>query len=413
MKKNNIQISPANRTALLIAPLLALQWPVLHLIYPQLSLPWVPLLPGIAIFASAYLLSWAAEVAEVDIPPALALGILSLAAVAPEYAVDIYFAWHGGQDPSYIPFAVANMTGGNRLLIGMGWAMIVLFYAWKTRKTEVVLEKRLSLETAVLLAATLYSFLIPLKGTLSLLDTAVFFALFLFYFSRLLKSGAHEPQVEGPVAVIQRWPKIPRRIFVLGFFFIAAWTIYAASQPFAEGLLTLGRHWGIEEFILVQWLAPIASESPEFLVAILFALKAKPTASFNTIISSTVNQWTLLVGALPLAYTLARGGLHPMVMDSRQIEEVFLTSAQSLFGVVILSNLRFSFKEAGLLFFLFITQALYPLVEPWVGIPSVYVRNVYAFLYLGAALGILISSKRLRQDLMGFTRVFLDPTQKK
>src|SRR6185436_13328851 len=101
------------------------------------------------------------------------------------------------------------------------------------------------------------------------------------------------PGVEGPVAVVQRFPKIYRRLFVLGFFFLAAWTIYAASQPFAEGLLTLGRHWGIEEFILVQWLAPLASESPEFIVAALFALNARPTSSFNTILSSTVNQWTL------------------------------------------------------------------------------------------------------------------------
>ena len=410
MKLKN-HISPANKLALFLAPLLALQWPILHIFFHPMPIPWEPLLPGIAIFASAYLLSWAAEVAEVDIPPALALGILSLAAVAPEYAVDIYFAWQGGQDPSYVPFAVANMTGGNRLLIGMGWALIVLVYAWKFRKKEVVLEKRMKLETAVLLAATLYSFLIPIKGTLSLLDTAVFFALFLFYFSRLLKSGAHEPEAEGPVAVIQRWPNLPRRAFVLAFFFIASWTIYAASHPFAEGLLTLGRHWGIEEFILVQWLAPIASESPEFIVAIMFALKAKPTASFNTIISSTVNQWTLLVGALPLAYTLSRGGLHSMAMDSRQIEEVFLTSAQSLFGVVILSNLRFRMKEAGILFFLFITQALYPFIEPWVGIPSVYVRNGYAFLYLGITVGILITSSRLRQDLMGLAKVFFRSRQ--
>ena len=408
MKKKTPHISLTNQLALFLAPFLALQWPITHFLYPQLPIPWEPLLPGLAIFASAYLLSWAAEVAEVDIPPALALGILSLAAVAPEYAVDIYFAWQGGQNPAYIPFAVANMTGGNRLLIGMGWALIVLVYAWKFRKQEVVLEKRMRLETGVLLAATLYSFLIPLKGTLSLIDTAVFFGLFLFYFSRLLKSGAHEPQAEGPVAVIQRWPKFPRRIFVLSFFTIAAWTIYAASHPFAEGLLTLGRHWGIEEFILVQWLAPIAYESPEFLVAILFALKAKPTASFNTIISSTVNQWTLLVGALPLAYTLSRGGFHSMAMDSRQMAEVFLTSAQSLFGVVILSNLRFSMKEAGILFILFITQAFYPLVEPWVGVSSVYVRNVYAFLYLGVTIGVLISSRRLRQDFMGMARVFFN-----
>jgi cation:H+ antiporter len=364
------------------------------------------LLPGIAIFASAYLLSWAAEVAEVDIPPALALVLLSLVAVAPEYAVDIYFAWQGGKDPAYVPYAVANMTGGNRLLIGWGWALVVLVYGLKHRKKEVRLEPRLRLETAVLLAATLYSFLIPFKRTLSLLDTAVFIFLFAFYFRGTLRGKASAPEMEGPVAVAQRWPVHFRRLFVLGFFGLAAWAIYAASRPFAEGLLTLGRRWGIEEFILVQWLAPLASESPEFIVAILFALRAKPTSSFNTILSSTVGQWTLLVGMLPLAYGLSQGAFHPMVLDDRQREEIFLTSAQSLFGVVVLSNLRFSLKEALALFVLFTSQAVYPFLEPWVGWSSVFVRTAYAWLYLGISAGILISSGDFRRDLKALLGIF-------
>jgi cation:H+ antiporter len=73
---------------------LALQWPILRAMDVQLQLPWVPLLPGIAVFASAYLLSWSAEVAQLDIPPALALALLALVAVLPEYSVDAYFAWH-------------------------------------------------------------------------------------------------------------------------------------------------------------------------------------------------------------------------------------------------------------------------------------------------------------------------------
>lgn len=404
-KKNHIPM--VDKFALVIAPLVALQWPVLHHLHPGLPLPWEPLLSGIAIFASAYLLSWAAEVAEVDMPPALALALLSLVAVAPEYAVDIYFAWQAGKDPAYVQYATANMTGANRLLIGLGWTAVVLAYCWKARKKEVVLEPRLRLETSVLLAATLYSFVLPLKGTLSVWDTVFFFALFVFYFSRLLGSGAHEPEAEGPVAVIQNWPDLPRRAFVLTFFFIAGFAIFKASHPFAEGLLAMGRQWGVDEFLLVQWLAPLASESPEFIVAILFALKLRATAGFNTIISSTVNQWTLLVGALPFAYVLSKGTLAPMVMDARQIEEVFLTSAQSLFGIVIISNLRFSIKEAGVLVTLFATQACYPLVEPWVGIPAVHVRMAYAWIYVGFSASLLIFSGHFRQDMKLLAAAFL------
>jgi cation:H+ antiporter len=399
VKKHKAKIPMVDRLALVIAPLFALQWPILHAMHPHLPLPWEPLLSGIAIFASAYLLSWAAEVAEVDIPPALALALLSLVAVAPEYAVDIYFAWQAGQDPTYVQYATANMTGANRLLIGLGWTAVVLAYCWKARKKEVVLEPRLRLETSILLVATLYSFVLPLKGTLSVWDTVVFFILFLFYFSRLMKSGAHEPEAEGPVAVIQKWAALPRRAFVLVFFIIAGFTIFKASHPFAEGLLAMGRQWGVDEFLLVQWLAPLASESPEFIVAILFALKLRATAGFNTIISSTVNQWTLLIGALPFAYVLSKGAISPMVMDARQIEEVFLTSAQSLFGIVIISNLHFSLKEAIVLFVLFATQACYPLVEPWVGIPAVHLRMAYAWMYVGFAASILVFSGRFRQDM--------------
>jgi len=397
MKSKKLRMSFTDRSALVMAPLLAVQW---------------PLLPGIAIFASAYLLSWAAEVAEVDIPPALALGLLALVAVAPEYAVDMYFAWRGGQDPSYIPYATANMTGGNRLLIGLGWALVVLVYGWKYHKQEVKLEPRLRLETAVLFAATLYSFLIPLKSTLSIMDTIFFIALFLFYFSRLLKSGAKEPEVEGPVAEIQRWPALPRRAFTLFFFILAAVTIFLASHPFAEGLLAAGRRFHIDEYILVQWLAPLASESPEFIVAVLFALKARPTAGFNTILSSTASQWTLLVGMIPLVYVLSLGSVQPMPLDPRQAEEVFLTSAQSLFGVVVLSNLKFSLREAGMLFSLFVTQAFYPALEPWIGLSSLVVRQGFAWLYLGLSLGILIASDNVRKDLLALLEVWMPGSRK-
>ena len=52
----------------------------------------------------------------------LVLKALALIAVLPEYAVDFAFAAKAGQDPEkYAPLALANMTGGNRLLIGVGW----------------------------------------------------------------------------------------------------------------------------------------------------------------------------------------------------------------------------------------------------------------------------------------------------
>src|SRR3954464_9645465 len=111
---------------------------------PHLSHGVEAVLFGLAIVGAAFLLSWAAEVAQLDIAAGLALALLALIAVLPEYAVDFVFAWKGGHAvaaygaacPSGEPglaspcsLALANMTGANRLLIGIGWSSLV-FIAW-------------------------------------------------------------------------------------------------------------------------------------------------------------------------------------------------------------------------------------------------------------------------------------------
>jgi len=91
-----------------------------------LSPEWVTPLAGVAIVGAAFLLTWAVELAERDIPQSLAILVLALISVLPEYAVDLHFAIRAATDPSYAHYAVANMTGANRLLIGLGWAAVVV-----------------------------------------------------------------------------------------------------------------------------------------------------------------------------------------------------------------------------------------------------------------------------------------------
>ena len=65
------------------------------------SAPWlIAVLAGIAILGAAFLLSWAAELIQMDVSQALALALLALIAVLPEYAVDAVFAYQAGQDPA-------------------------------------------------------------------------------------------------------------------------------------------------------------------------------------------------------------------------------------------------------------------------------------------------------------------------
>ena len=262
----------------------------------------VAALSGLAIVGAAFLLSWAAEAFEKDVSQALALALLALIAVLPEYAVDMVFAWKAASDPTQAAYAVANMTGANRLLIGIGWSAIVLVAWLRFRATKVTLERGQAIELAILLAATLYAFTIPFRGGLSLIDTAVFVALFGLYTWAAARAPSHEPELVGPARLVGNLARGPRRFWTLVMFLFAAAMIFASAEPFAEGLVETGLHFGIDEFLLVQWLAPLASESPEFLVAILFAWRGNAAAGMRAMVSSKVNQWTLLVGTLALVY---------------------------------------------------------------------------------------------------------------
>jgi len=377
---------------LVTATLLPLQWIVIRLLGIHLSPQWEALGAGVAIFGAAFILSWAAEVAQIDIPQALALAFLALIAVLPEYAVDIYFAWSAGKDPHYTAYATANMTGANRLLIGLGWAAVVVTCWLKHRQRQVILDRSHSNELLHLGLATLYSFVIPLKGTISALDSFILIAIFISYMISASKAKFVEPELEGgPGELLMRLPPLGRRLATLGMFAYAGLGIYLSAEPFAEGLLATGRTFKIEEFLLVQWLAPLASESPEFIVAIVFALKGKPGASMGTLVSSKVNQWTLLIGMLPIAYSLSAGHLGSMHLDARQTEEIFLTAAQSLFAIAVLADLSFSLAEAGLIFLLFATQLFFT---------DAAFRYGYAIAYIVLAVTWIIFSRSSRQSLV-------------
>ncbi len=361
---------------------LTLQWMIIHgILHVPLGPVAETLLPGLAIFGAATLLSWGAELAQLEISQALALAFLALVAVLPEYAVDMYLAWKAAHDPSYISFAAANMTGANRLLIGLGWSA-VLFASWMvTRRRVIHVEPKQRLELLTLLLATLYAFCLPWKHNLSLIDTAVFLALFVVYIRRASQGGIQEPGLAGPPERLALLPRQWRRAVTAALFALPALAIFLSAEPFANGLLHNARRLGIEEFILIQWLAPLASEAPEFIVAVIFALRRNPTAGLGTLISSKVNQWTLLVGMLPLVYSISGGHVMPMALDARQTEEIFLTAAQSLLAIVILANLRFGMGEAVLLFALFALQFVFPAPEirMWLGAGYLVIAAGYLF----------------------------------
>ena len=132
--------------------------------------------------------------------------------------------------------------------------------------------------------------------------------------------------------------------------------IHALEGQVDHVLVHTGQKLGVDEFLLVQWLAPLASETPEFLVAALLAVRGKATAAVALLLAAKVNQWTLLVGSLALAYSAGAGQLAALPLGQRQVGEVLLTAAQSLFGLAVLAGLSFSLREAALLAALFVGQ---------------------------------------------------------
>jgi cation:H+ antiporter len=195
----------------------------------------VSLLSGVAIVGAAFLLGWGAELSERDIPRALALIALALISVLPEYAIGLHYAWTEGLAGSNEGLAIANMTGANRILIGVGWALIAIVYYFKHRRKEVDLDPSQGLEISLLLLATIYSLVIPLKGRLTWVDMLVLFAMFVYYAGRAARGEKHEEELEGVAAEIDR--KLganARRLAVLMMFAFAAFVIWYSAEPFAE-----------------------------------------------------------------------------------------------------------------------------------------------------------------------------------
>lgn len=321
---------------------------------------------GAAVVAASFVLAGAAEAAQKDISGGLAIAILALIAVLPEYAVDLYYAFRSGFDPEYAHYAAANMTGSNRLLLGFGWPLVVLIAIWvanraRSRRSpdrvgylQLPASSRFDVGFLALLAAL--AFVIPLLGEIPVWFGLLLISTFVIY---LWRSGRVHPEGEeefvATAKLIADLPQRRRRATVVTLFVAAAVIILCAAEPFATSLVDTGTSLGFDSYFLVQWLAPLASEAPEFIIAVLFALRGMGAAAIGTLIASKINQWSLLVGSLPIAHMFGGGGA-VLELDARQIEEFVLTGTQTVLGVAIIMALRFHRSSAIALAGLFALQ---------------------------------------------------------
>ena len=346
---------------------------------------------GLAIVAAGFLLSWAVEGLETVMAQSLALALLALIEVAPEYAVEITLAWR-----QQIELAASSMTGANRLLLGLGWPLILFIAYFSARRrgekfAEIQLDRRRSADILFLLIASAYSFIIVLKGTLSLFDSAILifiYGAYIFTQLRRPRLDADEMEEVG-VGIGGRTKELrgaAKWITIGGFLAFGAFVLYFGAEPFIESILDLARGLGVSQFFMIQWVAPFLSEFPESLTAFLWAATVIFAAQgLGNLISSKLNQWTLLIAAIPIAYSLSVGKITAVQLTPQSVDELFLTAAQSLFGVALLLSQRFRLRDAVALLILFLIQFV---------IPVEYIRVILAWLYLALAAVVLIRRRR-------------------
>lgn len=357
---------------------------------------------GIAILAAGFMLSWGAEAAEKRVSAGLIVAIVALITVLPEYAVDFYYAYSAGANPgsNYVHYAAANMTGANRLLVGLAWPLLVLLHWRRTKNRAIELLPANRVEILFLLLPSIYAFTMLLKDAISIVDTIVLVALFgLYVWCASIKSedeAADDDDEPGPAAALSLLTP-GRQWAVMGALtIVAAAVILSSAEPFAEAMVDSGRVLGFDEFLLIQWLAPLASEAPAVAIAVLFVLSGRSETGLATMMSDKINQWTLLVGMLPLAMSLGAGQLTALPLDVRQHEEFFLTAAQSLFGIALLLRLRLTLGAAAALAVLFVVQVVIAVSFQGDEATTIASLTIVAWLYIAlAAVIFVINAKAL------------------
>jgi cation:H+ antiporter len=332
--------------------------------------PWSIVWTAPCILLSALLIAWAAESAQFFIAQGLALAILAWLQTLPEFAVEAVYAWHQN-----VPLLLAGLTGALRLLTGLGWPLIYATAAFAYRRREgkplkaIHLEDEHCVEVIGLLCSMGYATVVWWKSALNLFDAVILIGIYLAYLALLSKlPPQHHEGIEEldliPRAIVKA--ARPKRIAAIAALFLAGGaTIYFVAGPFVDSMQAVSILLGVSTFRFVQWVAPFVSEFPEGISAVNWARSVdRASMALMNMVSSNINQWTLLAAMLAIIYSLARGGPSTIHFDSQQEVELLMTLGQSLVGALFLINMELAWWEAAALFVLWAVQFALSLVNP-------------------------------------------------
>ncbi len=327
--------------------------------------PWSILWTAPLLLLASLFIAWGAESAQFFIARGFALAILAWLQTFPEFAVEGVLAWH-----QQTPLLLSNLTGALRLLTGVGWPLIYVTAAGYHRARKlgplrrIRLEPHDSVQIITLLGTLVWIAVIFFKGSLSLFDSVIliaFYAGYLWLLNRIPpeSSEAVDDMERVPRAIVKSRPAI-RNIAITALFIAGGGLIFVVAEPFLASLLAVAASVGITQFVAVQWIAPFVSEFPEKVSAFYWArtIDRAPMALMN-MVSSNINQWTLLAAMLPIVLSISAGAPLAIHFDREQSLELLMTAAQSLLGALLLLDMELAWWEAALLFVLWLVQFVF------------------------------------------------------
>jgi cation:H+ antiporter len=343
---------------------------------------------GIGLIGASFLLAWAADAGEAVFSGGLVLAVIALLAVLPEFVIETRFAYSQQTE-----LVTANLTGATRLLLtgAVGLPLAVAYIARRRSQAAASLELAAPrrLELAMLLITSIFAIQIVVTGSLTLVDGVILVALYAFYARRVQGTPEEEPAVLGVPAGLVSLPPRYRRPAIAALILVAGAVVVTIANPFADALLGTGTSLGIDPYFLIQSAVPLASEAPEFVVVAVLVANRRPAQGLALFLASSVSQWTLAMGALPIAF-FAGGGGTSMPLDAHQQLELGLTVALTLFAVAALVSLRPERVDAVLMVGLFATQLIYP---------TAFIQIASTFIFLAFALDLFVGRRHAVRSL--------------
>jgi len=351
---------------------------------PLLPVPLETALLGIGLIAAAFMLAWAADAGESVFSGGPVLAAVAVVGVLPEFIIEVHFAF-----VQQAELVTANLTGATRLLLSCAVALPLLVGILRSRGTSgmsgvIRLAAPRRLELGVLLVAALFGLQILVKGGATVFDGCVLLFLYVLYVRRVQGTPDEEPAVIGVAAGLVSLRPNWRRPAVAGLILAAGVVVVLTANPFTHGLLDTGVSLGLDPYLLIQSVVPVATEAPELVVVAVLVSNRRPAQGLALLLASSVSQWTLGLGSLPLAYA-AGGGSVSLPLAPREQLELGLTAAVTLFVVAALTTLAPERVDAVLIAVVFVIQLIYP---------TPFIRFVAALVLMVVAIDLFASRWR-------------------